>query len=303
MRTTVTLYRKVRVPKREIGKRHSQPYPNLPWLTASKPNFMDHAQHVYGPLDTWDEMIRNPDSPTQHYPLQLVTDAILSLENKLKRTKHRNAQFAERAQEADECAKKWFQEMMQNGVRCLENFHSPQRAPGDTRPIRSKAHQKAIDDQFRELDGRPEHIPGNEAMSMPFLRQRAEEDPSSLHPSLADWTKKHQPGAETIEVLPVGKDQAPGEPKPNASPGAENTKPQKEKPERLPRERRGTPRTLKEYRKKNPIFDAQHTFEQKQGKAFAKVDWETLRGAATLKGYDRKRALERKIRLKRGEDV
>ena len=295
---------KPRFPKEEIGIRHSRPYPNLPWLMAHKPTFMDHAEHIYGRREKWDEMMTNPESPTQHHPMKILLEACLKLEKKIKATKRRNAQFTKRSREADEYFRQWMKLMMRDGVRCLENFRSPQEGPIEkASPSEKKDPQESVADSTHQnkvnrsgrdftkanLDETPP------VQSMPFLQQRLTEDPSSLDPYLSEWAKRHQGGPEVIEVLPTASE-------PSASDAVSSEKPLKKgKSER--KQRRPAARTMKQFMKQRPVFDSQYTFEQKKGKVHAKVDWETLRGAAVQKGYDRKRALERKIRLKRGEDV
>lgn len=155
---------------------------------------------------------------------------------------------------------------------------------------------------------------------MPFLRMRVAERPDTLHPALTQWTRKWFP--DPLEQKPMV-DKPPDSPTPTPSesvltplphvslsatvPAASNQPVPKppspqpsssalEKRKRVPR----APRSLEEVVRKNTNFDANRRFAKN---STVEIDWETQRMAHIMNGYDGMKALERKIRLKRGEEV
>ncbi|KNH06341.1 U4/U6 small nuclear ribonuclear protein [Perkinsela sp. CCAP 1560/4] len=287
--------------KAELAAKHRKPYPNLPWLTAHHASFMDHAEHIYGRRETWNSMMHNAESQTQHYPITLLLEGCLKLERKIRQTARRNRQFAFRAREADGCMEKWMQEIISKGAGCLENFQTPQRGPNEkfTKPVK-KAISSSTDasKQPTEADEGTPRGPAENLNELPFLRQRAAEAPSTLDPALSQWPRKHADRTpEVIEVIPAAADHATADTP--VTPTSEPSEPLGLKE----LEKRKPARTMKEFLRQRPIFDAQHVFEKHRGETYTKVDWETLRGANPMKGYDGKRAIERKVRIRRGEDV
>eukprot|EP00759_Apiculatamorpha_spiralis_P045249 PhF_6_TR42114/c0_g1_i1/m.63596 len=179
----------------------------------------------------------------------------------------------------------------------------------------------------------------NDVSELPFVRMRAEENPGTLHPSVLRWTKKWYPEPLTQKPLQdhptpssdskpeeghtshnVSQSTAAVKTAVNRSQHKEETSPystvsptnrpfqllkQKDTPTTAPPPPRVPaimPKNLKQLKKRKASFDSQNIFRSTNAGPVA-IDWETAKMANLKFGYDGKRAIERKIRLLRGEDV
>eukprot|EP00760_Papus_ankaliazontas_P017182 PhM_4_TR17056/c2_g1_i1/m.90385 len=235
----------------------------------------------------------------------------------------------------------WVKESVEKGPHVLAQWQHVDQLPGAAPPL-IKENSAAADGAIggsgasRKLDGAliedaeagnlrydPDlardlrHEAPEGPSRYPFLRMRAEDQPQTLHPALARWTKSWYPESvdrESVELPVTGKSEVkPSEAAKASTAKADSSSSQKQRHKRSGRRRRMAT-SLRVLHKSLPSHDAEGAYRDTRKRSrhaqtklvdpdrVVKVDWATEKLAAR-QGYAGQRAKERRTRIVRGEDI